>query len=32
MEKIRWNLSLTNDEDKTATEFDLYDSVEAGVL
>ena len=32
MEKIRWNKSLTSDEDKTATEFDLYDSVDAGVL
>lgn len=32
MEKIRWEQDLTNDEDKIAQEFDLYDSVEAGVL
>jgi hypothetical protein len=32
MEKIRWEQSMTADEEKTADEFDLYDSVEAGVL
>lgn len=34
MEKIRWGQkdTMTADEKKTADEFDLYDSVEAGVL
>lgn len=32
MEKIRWEQPLTSDETKTAKEFDLYDSVDAGVL
>lgn len=34
MEKIRWGLesTLTADEKKTADEFDLFDSVKAGVL
>lgn len=32
MEKIRWNLSLTSDEEKMAQEFDLFDSIKAGVL
>lgn len=32
IEKIRWNQSLISDEEKTAQEFDLYDSVKAGVL
>ncbi len=32
LEKIRWEQAMTADEKKTATEFDLYDSVKAGIL
>ncbi len=32
IEKIRWEQAMTVDEKKTADEFDLFDSVKAGVL
>ncbi len=32
IEKIRWEQTMTADEKKTADEFDLFDSVKAGVL
>lgn len=32
LEKVRWSQPLTSDEEKAAQEFDLYDSVSAGVL
>lgn len=32
LEKIKWDQTISDDEKKIATEFDLFDKVEAGVL
>lgn len=32
IEKIRWGLPLSNDESNIATEYNLYDAVDAGIL